>query len=231
MQNGSDIPKRQPDDELGEHCFVPEEPNGSAVEDVCSGCGHKYHRLPHATSGLCCGCRRLKRDNTMSTERRPATLPGAFHSQAALDEWYSADALRCHICGESFAGLYRHVGLAHGLSTRDYKKQFGIPMGYGLAGRKTRMMQRACGVATTGKMRDAGFQNLANGRKAKTGTRAQWTAYQVRDHVALMVESPEHPSNYEGDVDVTCTSCGNPFPMPASIVLAFQCRAKCPGCA
>lgn len=202
---------------------------GMATEEKCGGCGNTYQRLPGAASGLCCRCRKNKRESN-GTEKRDPVDPLAFDSQAALDEWYSADALRCHICGGEFPGLYRHVGRVHGIDTREYKIRFGIPMGYGLSGQATRQKQMASGAATAEKMRSAGFKNLAIGRAAKTGRRVAWTPYQARDQVAMMVEAPGHPSNLEGDVDVTCTGCGNPFPMSAKIVLSFQCRAECPSC-
>lgn len=201
----------------------------TGTEDKCKGCGHTYQRLPHAKSGLCCGCRRVKL--TSAAKRRPSAEPGAFDSQEALDAWHAADALRCHVCGESFPGLYRHVGLAHGISTRDYKQRFGIPITYGLSGAATREKQRASGAATADKMRAGGFGNLAKGRAAKTGARTAWVPYQAREHAVRMVESPGHPSNYEGETEVTCTGCGNGFLMPANIALSFQCRARCHSCA
>lgn len=92
----------------------------TGVEATCTKCGNKYVRLPRAKSGLCCGCRRLKRE-MLATEKRPVTDASAFQTQAALVEWHSEDKLRCHICGDSFAGLYRHVPMVHGVTTRDYK--------------------------------------------------------------------------------------------------------------
>ncbi len=202
------------------------------IEDTCNGCGNTYQRLPHAKSGLCCSCRRIKRESRVRTDNRTAPDPLAFDSQAALDAWYSADALRCHICGDSFPGLYRHVGMAHGISVRDYKIRYGIPMGYGLSGRATRMKQRACGAATSTKNRESGFDNLEKAREAKRNgeTRTAWVRYQAAEHGVRISESPNPPSRYEGMTEMTCTSCGNHFDMPASIALAFQCRAKCPDC-
>lgn len=201
----------------------------TSSEATCEGCGHTYQRLPTAKSGLCCGCRKLKRA-VRKLEIRCGTDAGAITTQAQLDEWYDADKLRCHICGSEFAGLYRHVGRAHGVSPTEYKSRFGIPITYGLAGRATRVKQAACAAATSKKMASIGFANLVKGRAAKTGARAVWTSYQAKDHVVCMVESPNHPSNLEGVVEMTCTSCGNTFPAPASIAASYQCRAKCPSC-
>lgn len=104
-------------------------------------------------------------------------------------------------------------------------------MTYGLSGAATRKKQSICGSTTTEKMRACGYANLEKARNTKTGTRVAWTPYQARDHAVLMVESPNHPSQLEGEVDVICTRCANPFPLPVSIALAFQCRATCPQCA
>lgn len=201
-----------------------------STEDTCADCGHTYQRLPHAKSGLCCSCRKTKREVTKSLKRRPENDPDAFQTQAALDEWHSHDALRCHLCGDSFPGLYRHVSMVHGISTRDYKQRFGIPVTYGLAGKATREKQAACGRATSTKMAKAGYTNLAHGRAAKTGTRMAWTVFQATEHSTRMVEAPGHPSNYEGEMELTCTVCGGAYEVPASIGLSRQCRAKCPSC-
>ena len=200
-------------------------------EARCTSCGNLYHKLPNAKSGRCCNCRRIKREQKkLVREARPADVPGAFTTQADLDEWYAADKLRCHICGGAFAGLYKHLGMAHGMDAREYKVRFGIPTTYGLSGRATREKQRQCAAATTEKQRQTGFQNLANGRANKTGTRVAWAPYQAREHVLRMIESPNHPSQLEGEVEVICTKCGNPYPISAKVACARQCRAVCPSC-
>lgn len=205
-------------------------PTVTTTESRCIACGNLYQKLPNAKSGRCCNCRKIKRQ-AQKVKPRPNVTPEAFTTQADLDAWYSADKLRCHICGGAFAGLYRHLGMAHGMDVRQYKERFGIPMTYGLSGRATRIKQQACGAATTDKQRLTGFKNLANGRAKKTGTRVAWTPYQSREHVLQMIESPNHPSQLEGEVEVTCTKCGNPYPMSAKVACAFQCRAVCPSCA
>lgn len=45
-----------------------------------------------------------------------------------------------------------------------------------------------------------------------------------------MVEAPGHPSNYEGEMELTCNVCGGTYEVPATISLSRQCRAKCPSC-
>ena len=203
------------------------------TEDVCTECGHLYLRLPHATSGKCCRCRGGTSHGSCDVEHRREVIPGAFTSQAQLDAWYDNDKLRCHICGEEHAGLYRHVGMAHGVDTREYKKMYGIPMTYGLSGKATREKHRQSAANTIEQMKATGFKNLEKGRKArKEGSRKRttWTAYQLKDHMARLIESPNHPSNLEGDVEVVCTQCGTEFPVAATIALQYQCKATCPSC-
>lgn len=198
------------------------------TEAQYANCGHTYQRLPHARSGLCCSCRGVKRRKDAVAPHDLA--PGAFDSQAALDAWYAEDALRCHICGGAYPGLYQHVGRTHGVSAREYKLRYGIPITYGLSGRATRMAQRRNGASTAGKMREAGYANLAAARSRKGHTRTKWAPYQARDHVVKMTEASGHPSNYTGNTWLTCTICGGSFQMPASIALSFQCRARCAAC-
>lgn len=199
-------------------------------EDTCKRCGNTYQRLPRAKSELCCGCRKIKREVKKSMQRVSSADPTAFQTQRELDEWHSHDALRCHICGNSFPGLYRHAPLAHGINVRDYKQRFGIPMTYSLAGKATREKHAACGRATSMKMAADNYANLAHGRAAKTGIRTAWVPYQATEHALRMIESPGHPSNYEGEMELTCRECGNAYEVPASIGLSRQCRAKCPSC-
>jgi len=122
------------------------------------------------------------------------------------------------------------LGRAHGVDVREYKERYGIPMTLGLSGKATREKQKACAAATIEKTRATGFKNLATGRANKTGSRVDWTPYQAREQVLQMIESPNHPSHLEGEVELTCTKCGNPFPMSAKVACAFQCRAVCPDC-
>lgn len=200
------------------------------TEDTCKSCGHTYQRLPRAKSKLCCSCRKIKIEAKKSVSRMVANDPPAFQTQKELDEWYSHDALRCHICGGNFPGLYRHVSLAHGITARDYKLRFGIPLTYGLAGRTTRQKHAACGCATSVKMSVDGYANLSHARTAKTGTRVAWAPYQAAIHASRMIKSPNHPSNFEGEMELTCRECGDAYEVPASIGLSKQCVAKCPTC-
>jgi hypothetical protein len=140
--------------------------SGVMKVDICDRCASLYRRLPHAKSGLCCSCRKDKRESE-APARRLSADPLAFQSQAELDAWYSHDLLRCHICGEHTAGLSQHIIKKHGVTPDEYRLRFNIPSGYGLSGRATRIKQRACAAATLDKMRDSGFANLEKARAAK----------------------------------------------------------------
>ena len=56
-----------------------------------------------------------------------------FQTLEELSEYFSHDKIQCLICGEWFESLSTHIK-KHGTTTRDYKIQFGLPIGKGLIG-------------------------------------------------------------------------------------------------
>ena len=57
----------------------------------------------------------------------------------------SEDTLQCHICGRWFKGLAHHVR-AHKIRLKDYRRLFGLPMGFPLVGRSVsrKISQNSC---------------------------------------------------------------------------------------
>lgn len=60
-------------------------------------------------------------------EYSPGSFRPCFGERGTLT--HVGDKLQCHICGHSFHGLGPHVWMAHGLSAREYKIEFMLPMG------------------------------------------------------------------------------------------------------
>lgn len=66
------------------------------------------------------------------------TLPGfpktfKFNERAALDEYLSGDRITCLLCGQSFRILDTHLKAVHGITSDDYRLEYGIPAMRGLA--------------------------------------------------------------------------------------------------
>lgn len=53
-----------------------------------------------------------------------------FGERGRLSE--RGDKVQCHACGAYFTQLARHVTAQHGLSANAYRKEFGLPTGFGL---------------------------------------------------------------------------------------------------
>uniref|UniRef100_UPI003340D940 MucR family transcriptional regulator n=1 Tax=Castellaniella defragrans TaxID=75697 RepID=UPI003340D940 len=53
-------------------------------------------------------------------------------SLADVRAYTSGDRVVCLICGQAFKSVGRHVHHAHGISAREYKIRFGLPIGRGL---------------------------------------------------------------------------------------------------
>ena len=47
------------------------------------------------------------------------------------------DELQCHICGKFFKGLSKHISMAHGKTSREYKKEYGLPLTFPLVAKST----------------------------------------------------------------------------------------------
>lgn len=199
------------------------------IEATCSECHQTYLKHPRAKLELCCRCR-PKRSKKARVLSRTNIESNAISSEAQLAEYFDHDELECLICHERHAGLYRHVLMVHGLSTRDYKIHFGIPMTYGLVGKATKAKMQASAEATQTKMRAIGFDNLEKARAARGNTRIAWPTYHREAQSGKMVNSPNHPRYAEGLDELICKTCGGAVYLPASVSVALQCSVSCETC-
>lgn len=198
------------------------------IESTCHKCHQTYLKHPRAKLNLCCRCRpkRTKKARVLPIDN---LAPNALKTDDELAEYFEHDELECLICHERHAGLYRHVLLAHGVKTRDYKIRFGIPITYGLVGKATKVKMQSSSGATQEKMRASGFENLKKARAARGNSRMAWPTYHRHAHVAKMVESQNHPSKMEG-MDILYCKCGGEVYVPAAAALPLQCRVRCETC-
>jgi predicted transcriptional regulator len=61
-------------------------------------------------------------------EEQEATAPAITKRKA-----FGKKQIFCMVCGKGFTTLKRHLGAAHDLTPKEYRKQFGIPAGTTLA--------------------------------------------------------------------------------------------------
>lgn len=80
-----------------------------------------------------------------------------MRSLREVREHLGGDRIPCLICGKPFRAVCHHARLAHGISARDYKLRFGLPVSRGVA---TPEARQAWGAAVA-RTRDAG--RITNG--------------------------------------------------------------------
>jgi len=64
----------------------------------------------------------------VTEEEQEATTPAVTKRKA-----FGKKQIFCMVCGKGFTTLKRHLGTAHDLTAKEYRKQFGIPAGTTLA--------------------------------------------------------------------------------------------------
>lgn len=69
-------------------------------------------------------------------------LPGfpkhfRFTSLKEVDEYFGGDRIQCLLCGKWFKSFSKHLTI-HGVSPREYKLYYNIPVTYGLTSAETR---------------------------------------------------------------------------------------------
>lgn len=69
-------------------------------------------------------------------------------SHLAAREHISGDRIPCLICGKLFRSVCHHAALAHGISGRDYKLRFGLPVSKGVSAPDSRAAWRDSIVKT-----------------------------------------------------------------------------------
>lgn len=96
-----------------------------------------------------------------------------MRSLLEVREHLGGDRIPCLICGKLYRAVCHHARLAHGISARDYKRRFGLPVSQGVAAPQAR---EAWG-ASIRKTREAG--RITDGRPP--GGHHPQPAYTARD--------------------------------------------------
>lgn len=110
----------------------------------------------------------------MSGPQHPARPLAAMGSLREVREHLGGDRIPCLICGRPFRAVCHHARIAHGISARDYKLRFGLPVSRGVSAPDAR---EAWGAAIR-RTRDAG--KITDGRPPGGGQHER-PAYTSRD--------------------------------------------------
>lgn len=65
-------------------------------------------------------------------------MPGTMRSRREVLEHLSGDRIKCLICGKHFKAVCHHARITHGISAREYKERFGLPVTRGVTGETSR---------------------------------------------------------------------------------------------
>jgi len=135
--------------------------------------------------------------------------PEPFQNKADVEHYFAGDRLMCLMCGKSYVTLPPHLKASHGLSSDDYKVQFGIPFSFGLAGSSFRERSAA-------RMMD--LQSRGVIQKAEPGVYLPW----LRDSH----RRPNVPSVRRANLDKLITLAGGKAPIAHSIFETFLERVS-----
>ncbi|OJW82873.1 MAG: hypothetical protein BGO66_03030 [Alicycliphilus sp. 69-12] len=80
--------------------------------------------------------------------QKPSQADGRMASLADVRAYLSGDRIACLICGQQVRGVGGHVRMVHGITAREYKQRFGLPVTRGLEPQDVRQ-RRAESVAAT----------------------------------------------------------------------------------
>ena len=98
-------------------------------------------------------------------------------------EYLNGDKIECLICGKSFKSVGNHVFMAHGITAREYKVQFGISTSAGLLGDKTRAAHKEYSIDNKHKAK------LADIRVDEFGSVADYVLARKCEYIPIIKES------------------------------------------
>jgi hypothetical protein len=125
-----------------------------------------------------------------------------MRSLLEVREHLGGDRIPCLICGKPFRAVCHHARIAHGISARDYKERFGLPVSRGVA---TPDARKAWGAAVR-KTREAG--RITNGQPP--GGHAQQPAYASKDMRRIDPEKINHILRLVHEGDTLTEACNRP---------------------
>ena len=103
----------------------------SSIDRICEKCGVKANRI---VRGMCSKC--------YQREKNIESLPTYQLPQKGEVVYTSEGKIVCHICGKAFTRLLTHVRQYHGISEKDYKKEYGLILYKGIISESSREKSR-----------------------------------------------------------------------------------------
>ena len=153
----------------------------------------------------------------------------------AYDE--AGDLLQCHVCGHWFENLGQHARLAHGVSSADYKREFGLNRSTPLRNARLQRISRRAAIKA-GFPERGGIHNIP----ADKLWRGQYPPEQRKKRAEERIRAAEvkkHPDQYTlllkaqclalaEMVTLRCHYCGRPFVVSrARAKVAKWCSSAC----
>ena len=215
-----------------------------ALRNSCIDCGSSFWIHPvYGRSTRCCACR-ASRQEKQQHSRTDSYLPkegfpkaDQFTEMEELHRYFSHTKLTCLECGHEFRGLQQHINHMHLMSANDYKRKFGIPLGFGLVGCETKaalaVFMTDVNAELTKDELDARILTMHEANPCTGGiVSTQPVIKKKRIAVAkAMLESPLHVSKtVAGKTQAPCNECGAMFEVAAWSSVTNPCRIKCKSC-
>lgn len=205
-------------------CKQQTEPLTGYIRQLCH-CGVVFYRHERSRQRMCCLCKQTT--ITVRSKLLPSTT--GFKTAAEVDEYLGGDTIKCLLCGGPFQILGRHLISEHGISGREYKLRFGIPLTRPLSVSVVRDRAR---IRIQGLIASGAIQTSAD------EDRARLLASKPRAYVAPTAPSAIAAMNHGVKanpshklIDTFCSVCGKPAGQrKESVVLIHGCRILCPTC-
>lgn len=139
------------------------------MSSACSD--HPCDRCPRCEAGECCGA-----DVIDANLPEQGSWPAPAHAPVGEIRTTEDGRLVCHVCGEAFHGLYRHL-TAHNLTAEEYRAYFGLKVTEPLASETMREARRLLTPEAT----EENAERLAQWRQAFTAEqRSAWSRNRVQ---------------------------------------------------
>lgn len=205
-------------------CKQQVEPLAGYVRQLCH-CGAVFYRHERSRQRMCCLCK----ETTITVRSKLLPQTTGFKTAEEVDQYLGGDTIKCLLCGGPFQILGRHLISEHGISGREYKLRFGIPLTRSLAvfAVRERARKRIQELISRGVVQTSADEDRARLLASKPRAYTKPTA-------PAAIEAMNHgiranPS--QKIIESFCSKCGAPAGQrKESVVLTHGCKILCPEC-
>jgi hypothetical protein len=128
------------------------------------------------------------------TKKVPRPLPGypwegKFQTKDEVRAYLDETKVTCLLCGRKYILLANHIAHGHDVCRDDYKKRYGIPWSYGLAGKEYREFNYRLGkkLSSEGIIPRPSQESIsrmleASGKRLRRDEEPSWNRYKPQDY-------------------------------------------------